>query len=169
MTDERWVAPTSDRSNEHLLRTRLLIGRAAAAHFVPLKTETATARAAEAEVSARVDSIARPFDLVIAGMGDDGHTASWIPDSQGLDAALDRRNRKFAVGVMPPETTGLGERITLTRRALLDARAVAILIRGDSKRQTLETAKSGDDIQAMPVRAFLNQDKVPVEIYWSEG
>jgi 6-phosphogluconolactonase len=169
MTDERWVPPASEGSNEHLLRTRLLVGRAAAATFVPLKTESPTAHAAEAEVSARVESIARPFDFVIAGMGDDGHTASWIPDSQGLDAALDRRNRKFAVGIVPPDATNLGERITLTRRALLEARAVAILIRGVSKQQTLEAANSGDNVQAMPVRAFLNQDKVPVEIYWSKA
>ena len=169
LTDERWVAPTSERSNEHLVRTRLLVGRAAAAQFVPLKTDAPAASDGETEVGARIAAIARPFDLVIAGLGDDGHTASWIPHAQGLDAALDRRNRRQAVAIAPPEATGLGERITLTRLALLDARAVAVLIRGQSKRNTLAMAEGGDDVFTIPVRALLNQDKVPVEIFWSES
>ncbi len=169
LTDERWVAATSDRSNEHLLRTRLLVGRAATAHFVSLKADIATASEAEGEVSARVAAISRPFDFVIAGMGDDGHTASWIPRAQGLDLALDRRNRKQAVAILPPEATGLGERITLTRLALLDARAIAVLIRGPSKRNTLAMAEAGDNIVTLPIRALLNQDTVPVEAYWTEG
>jgi 6-phosphogluconolactonase len=169
LTDERWVAPSSERSNEHLLRTHLLTGPAAAAHFVPLKAAALTASEAEDEVGARIAAIPRPFDFVIAGLGDDGHTASWIPRAKGLDTALDRRNRKLAAAITPPEATGLGERISLTRLALLDARAIAILIRGQSKRNTLAMAEAGDDIFSIPVRAILNQDKVPVEIFWSES
>src|SRR5579871_2223740 len=47
LTDERWVEPESPASNEHLVRTRLLVDRAAAAEFVPLKSSDATPRDAE--------------------------------------------------------------------------------------------------------------------------
>jgi 6-phosphogluconolactonase len=168
MTDERWVPPDSDRSNEHLLRKRLLVGRAAAARFVALKIDEPTACLAQVAVSEQVGAIARPFDLILAGMGDDGHTASLIPGSEELEEALDPENPYFAWNITPPRETGLDERITLTSRALLDARAIALLMRGASKRRTLEKAQSGDDVSEMPVRVLLNQDKVPVEIFWSK-
>lgn len=167
LTDERWVDTQSDRSNEHLVRARLLTGAAAGAKFVGLKTAQVTAREAEGEVHARVAAIAKPFDVVIVGMGDDGHTASWIPGSQGLAAALDANDPALARAIVPPLSTGLGERITLTRRALLNSKWIVILIRSEEKRRVYDVARAGSDISAMPVRSILFQDKVPVSVFWS--
>jgi 6-phosphogluconolactonase len=167
LTDERWVDTQSDRSNEHLVRARLLTGAAAGAKFVGLKTEHATAHEAEAEIHARVAAIAKPFDVVILGMGDDGHTASWIPDSEGLAAALDQNDPALARAISPPSSTGLGERITLTRRAITNSKIIVVLIRGEEKRRAYDVASTGSDISAMPVRAILFQDRVPVSVFWS--
>src|SRR5258707_601246 len=54
LSDERWVPPESDRSNEKFLRARLLRGRASAASLVPLKTNDARAANAESKVHARI-------------------------------------------------------------------------------------------------------------------
>jgi 6-phosphogluconolactonase len=55
-------------------------------------------------------------------------------------------------------------RITLTLRALLEARAILLLIAGDAKREVAAQALAGADL---PVRAVLAQDRVPVRVLWS--
>jgi 6-phosphogluconolactonase len=61
----------------------------------------------------------------------------------------------------------MGERMTLTLRAILDSRRVVILIKGEAKRAAYENALGGDDILAAPVRAVLHQAATPVEVFWS--
>ena len=166
LTDERWVAVDSERSNERLVRSRLLVS-AQGAKFVSLKANHAHAHDACSEVDARLSEIARPFDFVVTGMGDDGHTASWIPGSKGLGEALDASRKALVSSIEPPTGSGLDERITLTLRALTDSRVICVLMRGEQKRKTYETARAGRDVTAMPIRALLFQDRVPIEVFWS--
>jgi 6-phosphogluconolactonase len=147
LSDERWVEPTSDRSNEKLIRTRLLVANAAAARLVPFKTAALHARDAE--------------------KGTDGHTASLIPGSEGLARALDTADPMYVRAVNPPKLTEMGERMTLTLRAILDSRRIVILIRGEAKRAAYKDALGGDDVLAAPVRAVLRQTITPVEVFWS--
>ncbi len=168
LSDERWTDPNSERSNEHLARTRLLVGKAAAARLVPMKTPQARARDAEAEVGAAIAAMKRPFDVVLLGMGTDGHTASLIPGSDGLAQALDRADPALVRAVHPPNLTAMGERMTLTLRAILDAHWIVLFIRGEDKLKAYKQALAGDDILAAPVRAVLQQSDVPVSVYWSE-
>ena len=167
MSDERWVEPTSDRSNEKLVRTRLLVANAAAARLVPLKTEAPHARDAEKTVHDAVIAMPRPFDMVVLGMGTDGHTASLIPGSDGLARALDTADPLYVRAVNPPKLTEMGERMTLTLRAILDSRRIVILITGEAKRAAYKNAIGGRDIPAAPVRAVLQQTATPVEVFWS--
>ena len=166
LTDERWVAADSERSNERLVRTRLLVG-AECAQFVSLRARRSCARDGTAEIDARVSEIPRPFDVVLAGMGDDGHTASWIPGADGLEQALDVNGRALVGAIEPPAASGLDERVTLTLRALLDAQVIYVLLRGEEKRKTYERALAGRDALAMPIRALIFQDRIPVEFFWS--
>jgi 6-phosphogluconolactonase len=168
LTDERWVAADSEFSNERLVRTRLLM-RAPQPSFVSLKADRLRARDAQAAVDARILEISRPFDVVLAGMGDDGHTASWIPGATGLAESLDATSPSLVRAIEVPTGSVVGERITLTLRAMLDARAIYILLRGDDKRETYEMALKGRDVLAMPIRALMLQDRVPVEFFWSSN
>jgi 6-phosphogluconolactonase len=167
LSDERWVDPHSVRSNENLVRSRLLVADAALATLVPLKTAQPHASQAEAALDGALAAMPRPFDVVLLGMGDDGHTASLIPGSNGLARALDRDDPAFVRAIDPPDATGMGPRITLTLRALLDTRWIALLIRGADKRATWRQACAGADILAAPVRAVLRQTAVPLAVYWS--
>lgn len=167
LSDERWVPPTADASNEKLIRSRLLRAKASGAHLVPMKTDQAHPRDAETVVSAAIAALPRPFDVTLLGMGNDGHTASMFPGSDGLALALDTQSPLLVRGIHPANLDKTGERMSLTLRALLDSRLIVILIRGDTKLETYRAALAGDDVHAMPVRAVLQQSAAPVQVYWA--
>jgi 6-phosphogluconolactonase len=163
LSDERFVPPTSPDSNEALVRARLLTGPAGAAAFVPLWSDAASPDAAAALAEPAIGALT-PFDVVLLGMGEDGHVASLIPGSPTLAAGMDPEGGRLCLGV----PAGVGSpplpRITLTLAALLQARSILILISGATKRQVIQQAAAGADL---PVRALLVQDRVPVRVFWS--
>jgi 6-phosphogluconolactonase len=167
LSDERWVPSGDDRSNEKLLRDRLLRAKAAAARFVPLKTPDATPDAGAPRADAAVAAMPRPFDVTLLGMGDDGHTASLFPGNPGLDDALDCDAPALVRPVHAPGIAPVGERITLSLRALLDSRLIVVLIRGEAKLAAYRTALAGSDVHAAPIRAILDQRSAPVEVWWA--
>ena len=132
--DERWVPPTDPESNARMLRETLLAagGPGAAARFHPVPTELGSPEAS-------VDAYARyvrelcpgdppMFDVMLLGLGEDGHTASLFPGT----AATREEKRLVTIGA------GKGlERISLTAPVLSAAREVIILVSGAGKRQAL--------------------------------
>jgi 6-phosphogluconolactonase len=166
-TDERWLPHGDPDTHETLVRTRLLTGRAADAIYVPLKTASPTPAGAEPAVEAAVARMPRPFDVTLIGMGDDGHFASLFPHAAGLDGALDPQGPLLVASFHVPTAAGSPDRMSLSLSALLDSRFLGVLIAGAAKLETLERAEAGDDVQEMPVRALLRQDRTPVTVFWS--
>ena len=167
LSDERWVSPGEDGSNEKLVRSRLLQGKATAAQLVPMKTADNSPDAAEKAVSAAIATVPHPYDITLLGMGDDGHTASLYPHSRGLEAALNTSDPALVRAVRTRNAVKTGERMTLTLRALLDSRSIVILIKGDEKLRAYQSAFSGTDIAEAPVRALLHQATVKVDVFWA--
>jgi 6-phosphogluconolactonase len=165
LVDERWVPDTDERSNARLVASLLLQHAAAAADFVPLYTGAATPEAGLASANPRIDARPLPFDAVVLGMGDDGHTASFFPGGDHLAEALDLDGR---ARVLPMRAPGAGEpRITLSLPTLLETRALYLLIAGEKKRDLLADARLGlGAARDYPVRAVLTQQRVPVAVYW---
>jgi 6-phosphogluconolactonase len=168
LADERWVSPDSLKSNERLIRERLLRNRAAGAWFTALKAETPEPEAAEAEVGAAVSALPRPFDLVLLGLGENGHTASLFPNGQGLAMALDRRDPALVRAVRPvaPDEPD-PPRLSMTLRGILETRRVVLLFTGAAKWAVYERALAPGEIADLPVRAVLNQIDAPVEVWWA--
>ncbi|MFN9622947.1 MAG: 6-phosphogluconolactonase [Cyanobacteriota bacterium] len=131
--DERWVSPEDPSSNARLLRESLLArGPGSQARFHPVSTHLASPEEAAESYSALLVQLCGgeppPLDLVLLGLGEDGHTASLFP---GTPAAL-VRDRWVSTG----EGKGL-PRITLTAPALSAARKVMFLVSGAGKREAL--------------------------------
>jgi 6-phosphogluconolactonase len=165
LVDERWVAETDERSNARLVKSLLLQHAAGAAQFLPLYTGDITPEAGLATASARLDALPLPFDAVVLGMGDDGHTASFFPGGDHLAEALDLDGH---ARVLPMHAPGAGEpRITLSLPTLLETRALYLLVAGEKKRDLLADARLGlGAARDYPVRAVLTQQRVPVAVYW---
>jgi len=165
LTDERWIDATSSDSNERLVREHLLRHAAAGAHFVGMKNDATDPAAGAAASWAAIAPLPRPFDYVLLGMGDDGHTASLFPDSPALGVALDALQPPACVGMrapVPPQA-----RMSLNLSALLDSRRIALLIVGSGKWATYERALMEGPVAQMPVRALLRQQRVPLAVFWS--
>jgi 6-phosphogluconolactonase len=166
LSDERFVDSHAPDSNERLIRERLLRGKAAAMRFVPLKGAGPTcdddAAAAEPKVRALT-----PFDAVLLGMGEDGHICSLFPGAAGLAAALDPDGEHWVTGVAQAGLEPYLPRISLTVRALVDAKLIVLFASGRPKRALLDRVAS-EAAFAPPVAALLRRAAGPIRIIWWE-
>jgi len=163
LADERWVDETDSASNTRLVKESLLQHKATAAHFLSLKQAGATPTEGLDAAKAELAGLLLPLDVVILGMGNDGHTASLFPDAEELSHAMDPECRDIVAAMTPASQPQ--KRITLTRPALCSARFIALHIRGTDKLDTLKKALGApDDVMAMPIRAFLKPD---LQVFWS--
>lgn len=165
LVDERFVPPDDERSNHRLVATHLLRNEAANARFVPLYHAAPTVDEAARMASEETAAISNPFDVVILGMGNDGHTASFFPNGSHLAQALEPNTPR---GVISMEAPGSGEpRLTFTFSALQDARFLLLHIEGQIKKETLEKAQMPGEEVEMPIRAILRRAKTPLNIFWA--
>ena len=163
--DERSVPPDSARSNFALGRDELLSPAGVPPHSV-FRMEAEREPIAEA-ASEYADLLLREFaldepealeldeagrsplalDLVVAGIGPDGHTASLFP---GTGAAL--REDSLVVAVAPGG--GLEPRLSLSRPVLVGARRILILCTGREKRAAVAAAQSQGSEDEVPARIY---------------
>jgi 6-phosphogluconolactonase len=159
------VSPEDASSNEHLVRGVLLKDRAAAARFLGLKNGAPTPDLGAVSAWETFARVPRPFDAVVLGMGDDGHTASLFPRSPNLPSALNRSAVAGCVGMWAPVAPQ--PRLSLNLSALLGSRRIVLLISGEEKWRTYSAARGDGPVEDMPVRAVLRQSDTPVDVMWS--
>lgn len=147
--DERCLAPDDGERNSHLVESnwlkRISLAAGQPEHFpIPaeLGAETGAQRYAD-QIRQRMAD--QPFDLVLLGMGEDGHTASLFPGQ-----AHDDRQPVVAVHDAPKAPP---DRVSLGLTALNDSRAMLLLITGSGKRDALRRWKAGEDLPIGRVRS----------------
>ena len=164
LADERWVAPDHPDSNEASVREELLRDHASPAIFVPLKNDAATPEQGQAACELALSSFRFPLDVVVLGMGADGHTASLFPGAPELPVGLDLRGTARCVAVRPPIAPL--PRISLTLSALLDSRRRILHITGSDKREVFARALDEGPVEDLPIRAVL-RNAPSLDLFWS--
>lgn len=156
--DERYVPSDSPQSNYRLVSEALMTRVPIPAdniHGVPTEQEDITVAARSYEtLIRRVFGLAEgqipEFDLVILGMGTDGHTASLFPNSDALQNTESLACVVYACG------DNKLDRITLTYPVLQKARSLAVLVSGCEKAQTLKAVLTGEP----------DEERYPIHLLW---
>jgi 6-phosphogluconolactonase len=133
LTDERWVEPGNVRSNAGLVaRTLGQCGRPY--EWFPLWRNGRSPEAAVTQLHSESKSIPWPLDVVVLGMGEDGHVASLFPgDESGFGGADEHR----FVAVKGP---GGEPRVSLSADSLTGAKHLYLLLKGARKQAVLAAA-----------------------------
>jgi 6-phosphogluconolactonase len=164
-SDERCVPPTSPDSNYHLVKEALLDKLARPPRMVVHMSGDSEPNAAAADYERAVRELvpANPnsgagdiprFDLILLGMGGDGHTASLFPGSPAL---VEQERLVVANPGPPPHTT----RLTFTYPIINAARRVLVLVSGEDKAETLRDVLNGPpDPSRLPAQAIHPVDGV---------
>jgi len=165
LVDERWVDESHPDSNAALVRRELICDYASTARLVSMKICVPDAFAAEKKLDRLLAASILPLDLVLLGMGNDGHTASLFPHAQGLAGALNTADPALCRAIRPHNLPIA--RMSLSLRTLLNAGHRMLYILGESKLQTLRTALQPGSVSDMPVRAVLHADNSHTEIFYA--
>ncbi len=160
LSDERWVPLDSDERNEKMLRSILPVD---SMRFVSLCSRHSTPEEGEATVEAALGNMPRPFDIVLLGMGNDGHFASLFPDTPELEEGLKLDNPKLCQAIAP--AGGRTARISLTLAALKRSRKRFLLVQGEEKWNVIKQAEKPETSPLdLPVKALL--EAAPTTICW---
>ena len=166
-TDERWVTADHPANNARQIGAQFAGSGLQVLSLVP---DEAPGEADPQHAEAVLSSLPPPFDLVLLGMGDDGHFASLFPHSSALRQGLNPASPVAALAIqpdpLPPEAPFA--RISLSLARLLRTRSLLLVITGQAKRAVLEQATRTDaDEQRLPIAALLRAASERLEIFWS--
>ena len=156
LVDDRWIERGQAGSNETFLDETLLKGKAQSAKFIGLKTKDANPAAGIEASEAQLSAIAQPFDVCVMGMGLDGHTASWFPNSKGLKESLDPKNANTVIAIDArgcPVAGDHPDRITLTLSAVMASKQIILMIPGAGKADVFK-ASADKSVYDAPVKAL---------------
>ena len=146
--DDRVVSPDHEDSNEKLIKEHLLKNNASSANFHSLL---------HPEIS--IESIKLPFDIVLLGLGNDGHFASLFPDQLNHDSAFDvNAAADFIISDQPLGSPSY-KRISMNLSMLLNTKRCILLVPNKDKRRIVDQAYTD---KKLPLHYLLTQEKTIV-------
>jgi 6-phosphogluconolactonase len=164
LCDERWVDTQNIDSNEYLIKTSFLKNYARNANFIGMYEKDKTLKQASIDYENRIKQELLPFDIVILGMGTDGHMASLFPNNEKFEQAFGLNN-KFCLDVT--QKTPKYQRLSLTNRAILKAKHIFLHFEGKEKLRIYNLALKTNDINKYPISSIINQKIKNIEVYFA--
>lgn len=174
LVDERCVGEMHSLSNARFVREEFLSKLPSIPKFAPLYYPEASNTSSlfemvlenYADITASTKQSLASFDVVILGMGGDGHTASFFPDADNIDELIDDVSEQPLLTCQSPASQVA--RITWSLPMLLDTNMLALHITGQNKQQVLQKAIAGTDKTELPIRAAILQQQTPLSIYYAD-
>lgn len=168
LADERCVPPQHPDSNAWLVRQYLLQDQAQAAQLIPLipNTQAIASLQQSAAMATRTMQALGRADVLVLGMGADGHMASIFPHDPQLPLALDLTQSPACLPVVladPPQHAPYA-RITQNLSMLLSARQIFLPVSGSDKLAVLQRARLAQSLD-LPVSYVLHQNRTPVTLW----
>jgi 6-phosphogluconolactonase len=163
LSDDRWVDSDSPISNTGMLK-RTLLNQAgpSRARYIDLKNSALTAEAGLASTRAALPPLTSRYDLILLGMGNDGHFASLFPGTPDLASLLSESNTDRVAAIPAPTTASPHvERISMTLAEIKRSERIVLVLQGEAKLATLKAAWQLADSNIMPVYALGD-----VEVIW---
>ncbi len=160
LVDERIVELSSEDSNTKLLKTHLLQNRASAARFIPILSD---ANLCEDALLDYANSHFKQPDIVILGMGEDGHTASLFADAPQFQNAIKTTEN---IVLTTPKNAPY-KRLSLSFEAIFKAKFVFLSISGESKKSVFDKASLKAD-ENLPISLILTSKRIECETYYSK-
>jgi 6-phosphogluconolactonase len=164
LVDERWVDREHADSNERMVRETLMAGSASAAGFVSLYTGRDHPSQAVGELEETLGGLGT-IDVLMLGMGGDGHFASLFPESEALLPGLDLSGKADWIAVDPPAASHARMSMTLPR--IVDTRKLILHITGEDKLEVLQRAAAEGNPERLPIAAVLALSDPKLEIHWA--
>lgn len=160
--DERWVPKVSPQSNYHMVEETLLrpLGEQLPMLFhLNFDSPSASQAAEEYEKTISKEVTDQSFDLILLGLGEDGHFASIFPGSDYLTE--EKRN---VVSTLHPSGQ---ERISFTPGLIKKARKVLFLVTGERKASIVKRLFDGSDTpQDLPARLYIQKETLQTQVHW---
>lgn len=157
-TDERFVAADDAASNERMLREQFAPLTQGRVRFLSFHGQGSDIEAAAALLCAQLAELP-PLDLVVSGMGADGHIASLFP---GAEAIFNLVPDSGIVVARPP---GLPPRLSLSPKRLIEAGWASLLVSGVAKEAVLKDAATR--ATPLPVDMLLGRAQ-GLDVYWAK-
>jgi 6-phosphogluconolactonase len=163
LVDDRFLPDDHKDQNGSMVRKLLIQNKAAKAKFIPLVQDSSDITRSIEMANKAFKVVSQPFSSVILGMGDDGHTASLFPDCDELDGGMDLNNENTIIKTEPK--TAPYQRISLTRKAILNAKSLYLHFYGEEKLKVFEAAGKNDTYRPFPIQAFINQSEKQLKVF----
>lgn len=168
LVDERNVPTNHADSNERNIREAFGSNQQAIKNIIGLWSDKADVATAAVAADQKLALINEVMDIVVLGMGEDGHFASLFPTAILFNQAISINGSRFILPISPMPDHAPHARLSMSLAYIQRAKRIILAITGEKKRQVLQQAISEGNAHHLPIAALLKANPSAVEIYWSK-